>query len=115
MRRTCRRARGGFALCARIGCGQVESLTEIFASLSSGACVGLDEGRALGATVELTPEQFQFVRAFWMAIPPASRESPPGDKAFLAKDPNGMAISAFSTTAARSARPFRRQTGKSAL
>jgi len=27
-----------------------------------------------------------------MAIPPVSRELPPGDKAFLAKDPSGMAI-----------------------
>jgi hypothetical protein len=48
--------------------------------------------RAGGATVELTPEQFQFVRAFWTAIPPASHELPPGDKALLARDPNGMAI-----------------------
>ena len=48
--------------------------------------------RALGATVGLTPEQFQFVRAFWMAIPPASLELPPDDKAFLAKDPNGISM-----------------------
>ena len=69
-----------------------KTLQELFAPLAQGACVGIDDVRAIGATVQLTPEQFQFVRAFWMAIPPASRELPPGDKAFLAKDPNGIAI-----------------------
>jgi hypothetical protein len=32
------------------------------------------------------------VRAFWMAIPPATPELPPGDKAFLATDPKGVAV-----------------------
>ena len=45
-----------------------------------------------GMTTQLTPEQFQFVRAFWMAIPPATHELPPRDKAFLAKDSNGVAV-----------------------
>jgi hypothetical protein len=69
-----------------------KTLEELFVSLSHGACVRMDEVRAIGATVQLTPEQFQFVRAFWMAIPPASRELPPGDKAFLAKEPDGIAV-----------------------
>jgi len=68
------------------------TLEELFAPLTQGACVRLDDVRAVSATVELTPNQFQFVRAFWMAIPPASRELPPGDKAFLAKDAEGVAI-----------------------
>ena len=93
MRRFVLAALAAASLCAPASAaGKPKTFAEIFAPLSSGACVGIDEVRALGATVELTPDQFQFVRAFWMAIPPASRELPPGDKAFLAKDPNGMAI-----------------------
>src|SRR5208282_6550585 len=72
--------------------GEPKTLEEVFAPLSEGLCVTIDAVRAVGATVQLTPEQFQFVRAFWMAIPPASRDLPPGDKAFLAKEPDGMAI-----------------------
>ena len=32
------------------------------------------------------------MRAFWMAIPRATPELPPGDKASLAKDSNGVAV-----------------------
>jgi hypothetical protein len=76
--------------------GKPQTLEDLFVPLSHGACVSIDDVRAIGATVQLTPEQFQFVRAFWMAIPPASRELPPGDKvgdkAFLAKEPDGVAV-----------------------
>jgi hypothetical protein len=68
------------------------SLQELFAPLSHGACVRMDDVRAVGATVQLTPDQFQFVRAFYMAVPPVSHELPPGDKAFLAKGPEGVAV-----------------------
>ena len=68
------------------------SLQELFAPLSQGACVRMDDVRAVGATVQLTPDQFQFVRAFYMAVPPVSHELPPGDKAFLAKGPEGVAV-----------------------
>jgi hypothetical protein len=72
--------------------GKPKTLEELFTPLSQGACVSIDAVREVGATVQLTPEQFQFVRAFWMAIPPANRELPPGDKAFLAKDTKGVAV-----------------------
>jgi len=72
--------------------GSSQSLEEVFAPLSHGACVKMNDVRKVGATIELTPDQFQFVRAFWMAIPPASRQLPPGDKAFLAKDAEGVAV-----------------------
>jgi len=68
------------------------TLQELLAPLAQGACVKLDDVRAVGATVQLTPEQFQFVRAFYMAVPPVSHELPPGDKAFLAKGPEGVAV-----------------------
>lgn len=68
------------------------TLQELFAPLASGACVKMDDVRKVGATVQLTPDQFQFVRAFYMAVPPVSHELPPGDKAFLAKGPDGVAV-----------------------
>ena len=72
MRRFVLAALAVISLCAPASAaGKPNTLAEIFAPLSSGACIGIDEVRALGATIELTPEQFQFVRAFWMAIPPA--------------------------------------------
>ena len=71
--------------------GKPKTLADLFAPLSQGDCVKIDDVRSIGATVQLTPEQFQFVRAFWMAIPPVSRELPPGSNAFLAKDVVGNA------------------------
>ena len=67
-------------------------MQELFAPLSHGVCVRIDDVRAVGATVQLTSDQFQFVRAFYMAVPPVSHELPPGDKAFLAKGPEGVAV-----------------------
>ena len=47
-------------------------------------CVPISKVRAVSKVVTLTPEQFQFVRALYIAIPPVSRELPPGDSAILA-------------------------------
>jgi hypothetical protein len=93
MRRFTLAALAAASLCTSASAaGSPKTLEELFVPLAHGACVRMDDVRATGATVQLTPEQFQFVRAFWMAIPPASRELPPGDKAFLAKEPDGIAI-----------------------
>ena len=79
---------GAFACSAARADEATKTLRDVFQPLTSGGCVAMAEVRAAGA-VELTPDQFQFVRAFWMAIPPVSHELPPGDKAFLAKDAEG--------------------------
>ena len=93
MRRLILAALAAASLCTSASAaGEPKTLEEVFAPLSQGMCVTIDAVRAVGATVQLTPEQFQFVRAFWMAIPPATHELPPGDKAFLAKDSNGVAV-----------------------
>jgi hypothetical protein len=93
MRRFALAALAAASLCtAALAADSPKTLEELFAPLSHGACVRIDDVRAIGATVQLTPEQFQFVRAFWMAIPPASPELPPGDKAFLAKESDGIAV-----------------------
>ena len=86
-------ARAAASLCTPVlAAGRPKTLEELFTPLSQGACVTIDAVRTVGATTQLTPEQFQFVRAFWMAIPPATPELPPVDKAFLAKDSNGVAV-----------------------
>ena len=70
-----RRSGGGINAFSRFGSGSREYSVEgggirleaLFAPLSQGACVKMDEVRAVSATVQLTPDQFQFVRAFWLA------------------------------------------------
>jgi hypothetical protein len=47
-------------------------------------CVALKDIKAVSTVTELTPEQFQFVRALYVAIPPISRKLPPGDHAIQA-------------------------------
>jgi hypothetical protein len=79
-----------FLLCASpaLGADKPSTLHELFAPLSQGGCVRMDDVRAVGATATLTPEQFEFVRAFYMAVPPVSHELLPGSKAFLVKGPD---------------------------
>jgi hypothetical protein len=47
-------------------------------------CVPVSDIASVSHLTKLTPEQFQFVRALYIAIPPVSRELPPGDSAIVA-------------------------------
>ena len=47
-------------------------------------CVPVSAFRSVSTVTELTPEQFQFVRALYVALPPVSRSLPPGDRAVMA-------------------------------
>jgi hypothetical protein len=47
-------------------------------------CVPVSQIGSVSHVTKLTPEQFQFVRALYIAIPPISRELPPGDSAVVA-------------------------------
>jgi hypothetical protein len=47
-------------------------------------CVPVSEIGSISRLIKLTPEQFQFVRALYIAIPPISRQLPPGDSAVVA-------------------------------
>jgi len=40
----------------------------------------------------LTPDQFQFVRALYIAIPPISRKLPPGDHAVMASSGGAVMV-----------------------
>jgi hypothetical protein len=47
-------------------------------------CVPISDIGSVSHVTKLTPEQFQFVRALYIAIPPISRQLPPGDSAVVA-------------------------------
>ncbi len=47
-------------------------------------CVPVSEFKAVSTVTDLTPAQFQFVRALYVALPPVSRKLPPGDHAVMA-------------------------------
>ena len=47
-------------------------------------CVPIADIGSVSHLTKLTPEQFQFVRALYIAIPPISRQLPPGDSAVVA-------------------------------
>jgi hypothetical protein len=57
-------------------------------------CVPVSDIASVSRLTSLTPEQFQFVRALYIAIPPVSRELPPGDSAIVASA-NGKAMVAL--------------------
>jgi hypothetical protein len=47
-------------------------------------CVPVSAIQSASKVTDLTAEQFQFVRALYVAIPPVSRTLPPGDHAVMA-------------------------------
>jgi hypothetical protein len=47
-------------------------------------CVAVSKIGSVAHVTKLTHEQFQFVRALYIAIPPISRTLPPGDSAVIA-------------------------------
>lgn len=48
-------------------------------------CVPLSVFKSAATITDLTPDQFQFVRALYVAIPPVSPTLPPGDHAVMAR------------------------------
>ena len=55
-------------------------------------CVPVSAFKAVSTVTELTPEQFQFARALYIAIPPVSRELPPGDHAVMASSGGAVMV-----------------------
>jgi len=47
-------------------------------------CVPVSAFKPVSAVTDLTHDQFQFVRALYVALPPISRDLPPGDHAIMA-------------------------------
>ena len=55
-------------------------------------CVPLAAIKSVSALTDLTPEQFQFARALYIAIPPISRQLPPGDHAIMASSDGAVMV-----------------------
>jgi hypothetical protein len=55
-------------------------------------CVPMSAIRSVATVKQLTREQFQFVRALYVAIPPISRTLPPGDRAVIASSGNSVML-----------------------
>ena len=58
----------------------------------SPTCVPVSELKTVSTLIELTPDQFQFVRALYVALPPVSRILPPGDKAIMTKSGDAVML-----------------------
>ncbi len=55
-------------------------------------CVPVSAFKSVSTVTDLTPEQFQFVRALYVAIPPVSRKLPPGDHAVMASSGGAVMV-----------------------
>jgi hypothetical protein len=69
------------AFCAS---AQDASVFDKWLSQDSPQCVPVSEFKTVSTVTELTPAQFQFVRALYVALPPVSHTLPPGDHAVMA-------------------------------
>ena len=55
-------------------------------------CVPVDAFKSVSTVQELNPQQFQFVRALFVALPPVSRTLPPGDHAVMARSGDAVML-----------------------
>ena len=58
----------------------------------SPTCVSVSEFKTVSTVIELTPDQFQFLRALYVGLPPVSRTLPPGDKAVMANSGDAVML-----------------------
>ncbi len=73
------------ALLAGVGAhAQEAGVFDKWLDQDSATCVPVSEFEKVSKVIQLTPEQFQFVRAFYVAIPPVSQTLPRGDHAIMA-------------------------------
>jgi hypothetical protein len=82
---------GGFASAA----DNADTVFQSFLTPDSAQCVSLADVAKVGKVVDLSPDQFQFVRALYVAIPPFSRKFPPGDRAVVVGASDGTAMLAL--------------------
>ena len=55
-------------------------------------CVSLAVIKSVSTVTDLAAEQFQFVRALYIAIPPVSQKLPPGDRAVMANSGGAVMV-----------------------
>jgi hypothetical protein len=66
----------------------------------SPTCVSVSEFKTVSTVIELTPDQFQFLRALYVGLPPVSRTLPPGEQ-FVTGDAVMLALVADGQACAR--------------
>jgi hypothetical protein len=79
-------------LSASCASAQSAGVFEKWLSADSPECVPVSEFKAVSTVTELTPAQFQFVRALYVALPPLSRKLPPGDHAVMASSKGAVML-----------------------
>ena len=90
-------------IAAALAAGCLVSSAPTFAADDAGAfdkwlsadapeCVPVSAIKSVATLTDLTPEQFQFVRALYIAIPPISRKLPPGDHAIMASSGGAVMV-----------------------
>ena len=55
-------------------------------------CVSVSAIKSVSTVTDLTAEQFQFVRALFVTLPPVSRTLPPGDRAVMASSGDAVML-----------------------
>src|SRR6476646_6174347 len=90
-------------IAAALAAGCLVSSAPVFAADDAGAfdkwlsqeapaCVPVSTLKSVATLTDLTQEQFQCVRALYVAIPPISRELPPGDRAVMASSGSSVML-----------------------
>jgi hypothetical protein len=91
-------------ICAALSAGCLVMSTQAFADAedagvfakwlaeSAPQCVPVSAIKSESTVTDLTPEQFQFVRALYVALPPVSRTLPPGDHAVMASSGDAVML-----------------------
>ena len=92
------------SIVAALAAGCLVSSTLVFASdddanvfdkwldPSAPECVPVAVIQSVSKVTDLTAEQFEFVRALYVAIPPVSRTLPPGDRAVMASSGGSVMV-----------------------
>ncbi len=72
--------------------GDVASVFDKWMDPGAPDCVPLSAIQSLSKVMDLTAEQFEFVRALYVAIPPVSKTLPPGDHAVVASSDGSVMV-----------------------
>ncbi len=72
--------------------GDVASVFDKWMDPGAPDCVPLSAIQSVSKVMDLTAEQFEFVRALYVAIPPVSKTLPPGDHAVVASSDGSVMV-----------------------
>ena len=82
-------------LCSPALAVERDTVFQPFLNEDTAKCVPMADIAKVGKVIDLSPEQFQFARGLYVAIPPFSKKFPPGDHAVIAGASDGTALVAI--------------------